>query len=138
MPFAGLLLGFQIHTRLGEYAGYIGPAVLFLCGLTILYQVIREQDTDEAVNGNFALFALPFALSIDNLFAGVGLGANGYPVTVSAICIGLVSGSMCFIGMFLGGWVRKWIPGKVEALSGVYLIFLAGFMLAGDEGLALL
>lgn len=138
MPFVGFFAGSQLFHYFGKTFELLGPIVLCLCGLIILYQVMREQDSTEVINSRMAFFALPFSLSIDNLFAGVGLGTMGYPVLASALCIGVVSGAMCLAGMFLGGWVRKWIPGNVEAVSGVYLILLSVFMLAKQEYLVAL
>lgn len=130
MPFLGLFIGAGIDRRFGEYADWIGPVILLACGVLILYQVMREGHSHETAAGNGALFALPLGLSIDNLFAGVGLGVLGYPIVASALTIGVVSGSMCFVGMFLGGRVRRWIPGNVQAISGVYMVILAGVMLS--------
>jgi len=130
MPWVGLFGGHQIHTYLGESSRLVGPLVLFLCGFLILYQVLKDDESFDSLKSNLTLFALPFSLSLDNLFAGIGLGALGYPVVVTSLCVGLISAAMCFVGMFLGNKVRKWFPWDVDAFSGAYLMLLAVFMYA--------
>ena len=132
MPLIGLLLGGLIHAALGDMASTIGPLVLMGCGLLIIYMANCEGDTGEVVNSRWLLFGLPLTLSMDNLLAGIGLGALGYPVFFTALIIGLVSASMCFLGLFIGHQVSRWIPVKIEYLSGVYLVLIAIMMLFVD------
>ncbi len=132
MPLVGLLLGGLIYTSLGGLAGTIGPLILIACGLLIIYMALGDQDTAEVVNNRWLLFGLPLTLSLDNLVAGIGLGALGYPVLFAALVIGLVSASMCFLGLFVGRQVSRWIPIKMEIVSGFYLILLAIIMLFFD------
>lgn len=132
MPLLGLLLGGLIHNALGGMASTIGPLVLMGCGLLIIYMALGEQDTAEVVNSRWLLFGLPLTLSLDNLLAGIGLGALGYPVLFTALVIGLVSASMCFLGLFIGGQVSRWIPVKMELISGSYLVLIAIMMFFFD------
>ena len=125
MPLIGLLLGGLIHTALGGLAGSIGPLILMTCGLLIIYMAHGKQDTAEVVNNRWLLFGLPLTLSLDNLVAGIGLGALGYPVLFAALVIGLVSASMCFLGLFVGHQVSRWIPVRMEMVSGLYLVIIA-------------
>jgi putative Mn2+ efflux pump MntP len=132
MPLVGLALGGWIQRLAGPWADGIGAAVLALCGVVIIVSALRgEEDAAVAMDGRLAWIVLPVSLSLDNLFAGVGLGSLGYPVIVSALIIGLVSSSLCLLGLLGGGWLGKWIPERAEILSGVYLIGLAIFRLFG-------
>jgi putative Mn2+ efflux pump MntP len=89
-----------------------------------------EEAMPEA--GSLALVVLPLSLSLDNLAAGVGLGALGFPAVASALLIGLVSGSMCALGLFAGERLGRWVPRPAELWSGVYLLALAAFRLVRD------
>ena len=132
MPLVGLALGGWIQRLAGPWADAIGAAVLALCGAVIIVSALRgEEDVAVAMDGRLAWIALPVSLSLDNLFAGVGLGSLGYPVVVSALIIGLVSSSLGLLGLLGGAWIGKWIPERAEILSGVYLIGLAAFRLFG-------
>jgi putative Mn2+ efflux pump MntP len=114
MPLIGLLLGNRLR------------------GLAILLMALREGGTEKLAEGSFALVGLPLSLSLDNLAAGVGLGSLGHPVVLSALILGGVSGSLCALGLFAGGWLRRWVPERAELLAGVYLLALAAFRLLRD------
>jgi putative Mn2+ efflux pump MntP len=123
MPFVGLALGGALRRALPALET-AGPVVLLLCGAAILVHALREGDAREVVEGRWML-GLPLTLSIDNLFAGVGLGSAGYPVLASAVIVGAISGTMCVAGLFAGAWLRRWVPGRAEVWSGAFLIALA-------------
>jgi manganese efflux pump family protein len=134
MPLLGLALGHRLRGLAGAWAEGIGIAVLALCGLVILVLALREEGAESLAEGSFALVGLPLALSFDNLAAGVGLGSLGHPVVASALILGGVSGSLCALGLFAGGWLRRWIPKRAELLAGLYLLGLAAFRLVRDLG----
>lgn len=122
-PLLGLAAGRLLHGEVAALAEWVGPAVLLCCGALILRMALRGDDASEAV-GSWAVVGLPLSLSLDNLLAGVGFGSMGYPVAASALALGAISGAMCFLGLFLGSRVRRWVPERVEALSGAYLLVL--------------
>jgi manganese efflux pump family protein len=130
MPLVGLALGQALRARAGAWADGIGIAVLALCGLLIVVLALRGEESEESLAGSrLALAGLPLSLSLDNLAAGVGLGSLGWPVLASALILGLVSGSLCALGLFAGAWLRKWVPKRAELWSGVYLLALAAVRL---------
>lgn len=121
MPLVGLAAGSLLHDTFFRGLGMVGPLVLLGCGVVILVQALREGP--ETVDlGRGWIFALPLSLSLDNLLAGVGLGSAGYPVLLSALVVGGVSGAMCLSGLFFGAWVGRWLPGRAEVLSGAVLV----------------
>lgn len=130
MPLAGLAAGGALRRALpGVEAA--GSLVLLLCGAAIVLHALREGGAREVVEGPWML-GLPLALSLDNLFAGVGLGSAGYPVLASALVVGSISGAMCVAGLFAGAWLRRRIPGRAEAWSGGFLVVLALVSLARE------
>lgn len=124
MPLAGLALGQAARARAGAWADGLGIAVLALCGILIVVFSLRNEE-ESLAESRFALAGLPLSLSLDNLAAGVGLGSLGFPVIASALILGLVSGSLCALGLFAGAWLRRWVPKRAELWSGVYLLALA-------------
>ncbi len=128
MPLVGLAVGGALRRTLPALAT-VGPLVLLLCGAAILVHALREGDAREVVEGRW-MMGLPITLSLDNLFAGVGLGSAGYPVVASALIVGLISGTLCVAGLFAGAWMRRWVPGRAEVWSGAFLVVLALFSLA--------
>jgi putative Mn2+ efflux pump MntP len=133
MPLVGLALGQAARARAGAWADGIGIAVLALCGILIIVFALRGghdgEDAEELVGSRLALAGLPLSLSFDNLAAGVGLGSLGFPVIGSALILGLVSGSLCALGLFAGARLRRWVPERAELWSGIYLLALAAIRL---------
>lgn len=130
MPLVGLALGRKMASLMGPWAEGIGIAVLALCGLLIMILSLRGEEAPET--GSLALAGLPLSLSLDNLAAGLGLGSLGYPVIASALTIGLISGSLCALGLFSGAWLRRWMPRRAELWCGLYLMILAAVRLVWD------
>jgi putative Mn2+ efflux pump MntP len=126
MPLAGLAMGRAVANAAAAWADSIGIAVLGICGLLIVLLSLRGEGVEEKLAGsNLALAGLPLSLSLDNLAAGVGLGSLGFPVIASALIIGMMSGSLCALGLFAGARLRRWMPARAELWSGVYLLALA-------------
>jgi manganese efflux pump family protein len=131
MPLVGLALGGALR-RAVPVLETAGPLVLLLCGAAILAQALREDDdaAERAQTGGWMILGLPLSLSLDNLFAGIGLGSAGYPVLLSAAVVGAVSGAMCLAGLFAGAAARRWLPVRAEAWSGAFLMAMALVSLA--------
>ncbi|MDJ0842156.1 MAG: manganese efflux pump [Acidobacteriota bacterium] len=127
MPLVGLLAGKALATQISGATEIVGPALLAACGLYVIIQALREKDSEEMLTSRWTLLGLPFALSLDNLMAGAGFGVMGYPVALTALIIGGISGCMCFIGVLLGDRVKHLIPARAELLSGVWLMAVAAF-----------
>jgi putative Mn2+ efflux pump MntP len=73
---------------------------------------------------------LPISLSFDNFFAGTGLGILGFPLVMSAILIGGISGLMSVAGLTMGAALkRKLALEKTDLISGVFLLAIALFSL---------
>jgi manganese efflux pump family protein len=128
-PVAGLAAGRLLLISLGRAAVVVGPIAVLLCGLAVIVLALRKQDVCEVVASRGVLCGLPLSLSLDNLLAGVGLGSMHLPVVFSALTIGLTSAAMSCIGLYFGGWLRRFIPGRVEFAAGALLCALGVRML---------
>jgi putative Mn2+ efflux pump MntP len=132
MPLIGLALGHAARARLGPWDETTGIAVLALCGVLIVVLGLRggrEGSPERPAGDRLALLSLPVFLSFDNLAAGLALGSLGFPVFASALIIGLISGTLCAVGLFgsayAGVMLRRRLPARTELLGGVYLVVLA-------------
>lgn len=137
MPLVGLLLGNVLSAAFESWAEWLAPLVLIACGLSIIYFTLKEKDEAiNQVNNRWILLGLPFCLSFDNLFAGVGLGMMGFPVVSTAILLGSISAAMCFLGIFIGqkarSWINRYLPVQPEMLSGIWLLVIAILMIFKD------
>jgi putative Mn2+ efflux pump MntP len=125
-PLAGLALGHFLLRFAGGATAKIGPFMMFACGIAVLLCAIRRDDLSSLANGTKMVVGVPVALSFDNFFAGAGISSLHYPVVVSALLIGLVGAAMSCIGLYLGAWIRRFVPGRMEFAVGAYLCLLAG------------
>jgi putative Mn2+ efflux pump MntP len=123
MPLIGLTLGSMCQTLL-PIAEKTGPLTLIACAGLMMYMALREKDLSRLMGSGWMIVGLPLSLSLDNMVAGVGLGAVGYPILLSAVFIGLISGVMALAGLFCGRLIADWIPEKAEIICAAYLIVL--------------
>ncbi len=138
MPLVGFGLGNLVRRIAGPPAETIGTLVLALCGGLITFAALRER-RQETVTKNFAsgwllLLVLPLSLSFDNLFVGLGLGSLGYPVVVSSLLIGGISGGLGCVGLYTSARLRRFLPEWAEPLTGAYLVALAAIRFWKDLG----
>lgn len=120
----GLVAGhfLKAHFFPGKLAGAI---MLLISGGAILFTSLSSRDLEGAVNDGWMIFGLPLTLSLDNLVAGAGLGASGFPPILAATLIGAVSSAMGFAGLFLGDRGRLFLPRHAGVLSGTWLVLIA-------------
>jgi manganese efflux pump family protein len=129
-PLVGLLIGRYFGEEIGEAADFLGPIVLLVFGL---YLVIRSLQTEapEDLDERWVLFGIPLSLSLDNLLAGTGLGMLGFPPVFTAAVFGTMTVLMTFVGLQLGGVVARFIPIRVDLLSGAGLSIMAVVLALG-------
>ncbi len=129
MSLIGLLAGSYLRLHVLSVASIAGAIPLLLSGLLIIHLALNNRDLEEVANSGWMIFGLPLSLSLDNLVAGAGLGADGYPALWSATVIGLVCTAMSFGGLFLGKHVRCLLPRSAAALGGAWLVLIAAHSL---------
>jgi manganese efflux pump family protein len=119
-PLIGLALGRATAVYVASWTEWVAPALLIGSGAYVLFK--RLEDEQGPPEGGWAILGMPLCLSLDNLVAGVGLGALGPPVVPSAVVIGALSGGMSLLGLGLGRLGRLSLPARVERLSGLLLV----------------
>ena len=125
MSLVGLSAGAFVRTHVFGAVSLAGPVALLASGLLVIYLALNHEDLEEVANSRWMILGLPLSLSIDNLVAGTGLGANGYPVMLCAALIGLVCAAMSLASLFVGEWVRRLLPENAGALAGALLMLIA-------------
>jgi manganese efflux pump family protein len=124
MPLAGLLLGSYLSEATGTVAEYVGAIVLGGYGLYLLINALRHPEPEE-IDHPWALFGIPFSLSLDNLLAGASLGLLGFSPWVSATVFGITTALMSLVGLQLGRVAARVIRIRSDLLSGITLIIAA-------------
>lgn len=129
----GLLLGRTLLDAIAPVAEWLAPAAMLFCGVIVLWLALRrsEGDLTRFANRRALLLGLPLSLSLDNVIAGAGIGVAGYPLLQSALIVGSPSAAMACAGLYAGGWLRRFLPDRIELAVGAYLSVLAirGFWL---------
>jgi putative Mn2+ efflux pump MntP len=125
MSLAGLLAGSYLSIHFLGAASLAGAIILLASGCLIIYLALNDRDLEQLAGNKWVIFGLPLSLSLDNLVAGAGLGANGYPVMLCTALIGLICTAMSLAGLFLGERVRNLLPRRAGALAGVWLVLIA-------------
>jgi putative Mn2+ efflux pump MntP len=126
-PMLGVWVGGYLGDFIGESAEYIGAAAL---GIYAIYLVVHALRTEKAgdLDHPLAILGMPLPLSIDNLFAGAGLGVMGY----SAVTVALVAGSatvvMSLVGLTLGKLAATKVPIRTDLFGGVVIMAMACVM----------
>ncbi len=128
-PLVGLIGGRLLLKTMGRAAAVAGPVAVLLCGLAVIVIALHDHDVSEVVDSRGMLYGLPLSLSLDNLLAGIGLGAMRLPILLSVLIIGFCSAAMSCIGLYFGAWLRRFIPGRAEVLAGALLCALGLRML---------
>jgi putative Mn2+ efflux pump MntP len=129
----GLLLGRALLNAIAPVAEWLAPAAMLFCGVIVLWLALRrgEADLTRFANRRALLLGLPLSLSLDNVIAGAGIGVAGYPLLQSALIVGSLSAALACAGLYAGGWLRRFLPDRIELAVGAYLSVLAirGFWL---------
>lgn len=129
----GLLLGRALLNAIAPVADWLAPAAMLFCGVIVLWLALRrgEADLTRFANRRALLLGLPLSLSLDNVIAGAGIGVAGYPLLQSALIVGSLSAALACAGLYAGGWLRRFLPDRIELAVGAYLSVLAirGFWL---------
>jgi manganese efflux pump family protein len=123
----GLMLGRGLLTLLGPVAESLAPIVMLGCGAAVLYLALRRDDPDLAALANHRalLVGVPISLSFDNVIAGAAISFSSHSIVQAALVIGIISAAMSCIGLYLGHWLRRILPDRIELAVGAYLCFLA-------------
>ena len=124
MPLVGLLIGHEIGEAVGNVAEWVGAAALGTYGLYLVITALRNPEPDE-LDHPWALFGIPFTLSLDNLFAGASLGLLGLSPWLSAGVFGAITAVMSLIGLQLGRAAARLVRIRSDLLGGVTLIIAA-------------
>jgi putative Mn2+ efflux pump MntP len=124
MPLVGLLIGHEIGEAVGDVAELVGAAALGGYGLYLVISALRNPEPEE-LDHPWALFGIPFTLSLDNLLAGASLGLLGLAPWLSAAVFGVMTAVMSLVGLQLGRAAARLVRIRSDLVGGVTLIIAA-------------
>ena len=124
MPLIGLLIGHKIGDEVGDVAELVGAVALGAYGLYLVISALRNPEPEE-LDHPWALFGIPFTLSLDNLFAGASLGLLGLAPWFSAAIFGAMTAVLSLVGLQVGRAAAHLVRIRSDLLAGVTLIIAA-------------
>ena len=124
MPLIGLLVGRKIGDEVGDVAELVGAVALGAYGLYLVISALRNPEPEE-LDHPWALFGIPFTLSLDHLFAGASLGLLGLAPWFSAAIFGAMTAVLSLVGLQLGRAAAHLVRIRSDLLAGVTLIIAA-------------
>lgn len=139
MPLVGLLVGHRSAHSLGQATRYIGGGLLVAAGLWSLIQARRTGNVDppdafdalqKGGQSTGTLLVTGFALSIDNLVIGFGLGVTKTPLVASLVVFAIVSVGLTLAGLELGRTLGARMQGRADWVAGAVLIVVGALLAA--------
>jgi putative Mn2+ efflux pump MntP len=126
MPVIGVVLGRNLASALGSSARYVGGALLLGVAAWAVVE-LRRQDAARPI-GSGRLLLTGFALSLDNLAVGVGLGVTRTPLLATLVVFAAVSAALTLAGLELGRRLGRLAEVRAE-LAGVAVLVVVGVLL---------
>ncbi len=122
-PMMGWWVGEMTGRAIGQYASYLGAAVLCYLGVRMLWEAFTpDQQTHPYLYSFWGLPLLAASISLDALSVGFSLGIVGSSLLVTAVTIGLVAGIMTAAGFILAQHLQERVGRKALILGGLALI----------------
>ena len=122
-PLIGLLIGQSLLKIVGPWVEHLGPLLLCVYGVYVIY--IAQRCAETAETGRWMVLGLPLSLSLDNLIAGTTLGMIGFPILLSVTIIGAMSSLFALVGLQLGRTAVNLLRIRADLIGGVVLIVIA-------------
>jgi manganese efflux pump family protein len=138
MNIVGAALGVAVGRVIGNYAGYVGFAALFVLGIYMM----RESRTTLGgaarldLSSGHGLLVAALAVSLDSLGVGFSILYLGVPVEIALGTIFVVSILATTLGLALGRWLGRYAE-QNAALIGGALLSLTGLVFAVLKALRL-
>jgi putative Mn2+ efflux pump MntP len=129
MPILGFLVGRVAGGFLGQWAGYVGIAILLLAGALLLRPSAEEGERRRlqvlARARGLAILVLGLSISLDELTIGISAGLLGLSLLVTVIWVGVQAFLATQLGVRLGARLGEQIRERAESVAGVALIAVA-------------
>lgn len=124
LPVTGWWAGELLGRLAGDWAGYLGAAVLFYLGIRMIRESFRAgpPENGSRVHGFLGLTVLAGSVSMDALSVGFSLGTAGADLWLTAGIIGLVAGLTSGAAFVLARYVQGWVGDRAMLVGGLILI----------------
>lgn len=125
MPVIGWYAGVHILDLISEIDHWVAFALLAVIGSRMIYESTKN-DSEKIVSSLTirVLLILSIATSIDALAVGLSIYVLEISITSLAVATGIITFTLSFFGVYIGGKFGHILQNKVEPLGGVILIII--------------
>ena len=126
MQVIGYALGSGAGQMLGDFAAYMGFALLAFIGFVMIRKSFRHfsEATFDATRG-MGLLLTSLSISLDSLGVGVALPAVKIPLVPLMILVSITTTVFTFIGLQFGARLGERYERRAEGAAGTMLVVLA-------------
>ncbi|NJD01722.1 MAG: manganese efflux pump [Ruminiclostridium sp.] len=104
----GWLTGFSLKNLIEPVDHWIAFALLSFIGIKMWKESIGENSKPLDLTSLKLMITLAVATSIDAFAAGISISALGFGFVIPSIYVGIITFTLCFIGVLLGCWIRNY------------------------------
>jgi manganese efflux pump family protein len=124
MPLLGYMLGLSISRYITTFSGVLAFILLSFVGVRMIRSGLdteSESHTTDPSRG-LTMVMLSIAVSIDALAVGVSLALTGVSILLPAVIIGIVTSTLSFVGLRIGGRLGQRFGKRMEMAGGLLLV----------------
>lgn len=134
MPLIGYMLGQRIRHLIASLDHWAAFLMLGVIGGKLLYDAVKCEQAGVCMVDNptatGVLLPLAVATSIDALAVGISLAMTGVDIYLCVALIGVITFSVCVVGVMLGKQLQKLLRNYAGMAGGVILILIGIKILA--------
>lgn len=125
MPVIGWYAGIHVLDLISEIDHWVAFALLAVIGSRMIYESTKNENEKIISSLTFrVLLILSIATSIDALAVGLSITILGISIVTLAITTGIITFTLSFFGVYIGGKFGHILQNKVEPLGGIILIMI--------------
>ena len=134
MPLIGALAGLSFKGYIVNIDHWVAFAILSAVGGKMIYESFKISGIEKNFNPSniLVLLTLSVATSIDALAVGITLSLVAINILAAVVIIGLITFILAYSGVYIGKKFGHFFENKIEALGGLFLIFLGIKILIED------
>jgi putative Mn2+ efflux pump MntP len=123
MPVIGWLAGTGLRSFIGAFDHWVAFGLLVLIGGKMLADAVLGFETGEPrePSRGLRLVGLSIATSVDALAVGISLALLQVRIWLPAVVIGIVTGTLCAVGIQMGDRVGRKLGRWAEVAGGLVL-----------------
>ncbi len=124
MPVIGWFLGSTIAPLISTIDHWVAFVLLAYVGIKMIKESFEPQEENNKTNPSKGrtLIILSIATSIDALVVGFSLALINVDIWQPSVLIGIITGILSLIGIYIGDFLGSRIGRKMELIGGLVLV----------------